>query len=99
MLKDFGSIPQFTAVSAAQFTAADGSAAALADTPLANVGLAALQADPDNSGTIKLGGAAGQYVVLEAGDWFPFLVPLDNLSALHAIGSAAGQKINAIIFK
>ena len=34
-----------------------------------------------------------------AGDAFPFLVCLDNLSAIYALGSAAGQKLNAIIFK
>lgn len=91
-------VPQFTEVVAKQFTVAD-SAAALSSTPLGGSGLACLQADSENSGTIKLGDANGQFVALAAGDWFPFLVPISNLSLIVAIGSEAGQLLNAIIFQ
>lgn len=95
--------PQFTAVASAQLTAADGAAAALTSTALFSeadgVGMAAMQADPANTGTVKLGDADGQHVTLAAGEWFPFLLFVTNVSLLHALGSAAGQKLNLLVFK
>ena len=93
-----GDVPQFDEVLAAQFTVGT-SAAALTSTSLSVSGLAALQADPTNSGNISLGDANGQYFTLVAGDSFPFLVPVTNLSLFYAIGSASNQKLNAIVFK
>lgn len=98
MLKGVPACPQFTEVVAAQFTCGT-SAAALGNTSLGLVGLAMLQADPANSGTIKIGDAGGQYVTLAAGNWFPFLLPLENLNVVYAKGSASNQLLNALIVK
>lgn len=93
----------FSAVKAAQLTAANGSAAALSSTVVAAVsdtaGICYLQADPGNtaSSTIKLGDSDGQYVSLAPGDWFPFPLLVSNLNLLYALGSTSGLKLNVLI--
>ena len=54
-----------------------------------------LQADPDNSARLFIGGSGYQVIVLEAGD--AISIPIDNLNKIYARAESGSQLINWLV--